>query len=141
MPYRGEYSLIGTTDIPHRGRPEDAGISAEEIAYLCAAVNRYFLRKVSSADVFWSYSGVRPLYDDGSANPSEVTRDYKLLIEVDENLPLLSIYGGKVTTYRCLAEHALEKLAPWFSALRPAWTGRAPCLAGIRKPRAITRRN
>jgi len=123
IPYRGEYSLIGTTDIPHVGRPEDAIISSEEIAYLCAAVNRYFRRSITSSDVLWSFSGVRPLYDDGSANPSEVTRDYKLLIDKQGNVPLLSIYGGKITTYRRLAEHALEELAAWFPGLKPAWTG------------------
>ena len=123
IPYRGEYSLIGTTDIAHAGRPEAAGITSEEIAYLCKAVNRYFSRSIGSGDVLWSYSGVRPLYDDGSANPSEVTRDYKLLVDDDDGLPLLSIYGGKITTYRCLAEHALRKLAAWFPGMRPGWTG------------------
>ena len=123
MPYRGRYSLIGTTDIPHAGRPESAGISADEIAYLCAAVNRYFQRSISSADVLWSYSGVRPLYDDGSANPSEVTRDYRLLVDEERRLPLLSIYGGKITTYRRLAEHALEKLSRWLPHMGPEWTG------------------
>ena len=122
MPYRGRYSLIGTTDIPHTGRPESAGISAEEIAYLCAAVNRYFRQAISSADVLWSYSGVRPLYDDGSADPSEVTRDYRLMVDDDEGLPLLSIYGGKITTYRRLAEHALARLARWFPRMGPEWT-------------------
>ena len=124
MPYRGRYSLIGTTDIPHTGRPESAGISAEEIAYLCSAVNRYFRHGISSADVLWSYSGVRPLYDDGSPNPSEVTRDYRLMIDEEGELPLLSIYGGKITTYRRLAEHALEKLARWFPHMGPHWTSR-----------------
>ena len=129
MPYRGRYSLIGTTDIPHAGAPERAGISAEEIAYLCAAVNRYFLRAIGTADVLWSYSGVRPLYDDGAANPSEVTRDYRLLVDDEGGLPLLSIYGGKITTYRRLAEHALAKLARWFPHMGPEWT-RAQTLAG-----------
>jgi len=123
IPYRGEYSLIGTTDIPHTTRPEEAVISSEEIAYLCTAVNRYFRRTVTSSDVLWSFSGVRPLYDDGSANPSEVTRDYKLLVDKEGDVPLLSIYGGKITTYRRLAEHALQELAPWLPGLRAAWTG------------------
>ena len=130
IPYRGEYSLIGTTDIPHVGPPEAAGISAEEISYLCTAVNRYFSRCVRSGDVLWSYSGVRPLYDDGSANPSEVTRDYKLLVDDDGGLPLLSIYGGKITTYRCLAEQALQKLAAWFPGMRPGWTAQRPLPGG-----------
>jgi glycerol-3-phosphate dehydrogenase len=130
IPYRGEYSLIGTTDIPHTGRPETAGISSEEIGYLCAAVNRYFERQIGSADVLWSYSGVRPLYDDGSANPSEVTRDYKLLLDEAEGLPALSIYGGKITTYRRLAEHVLEKLTPWFAQMRAPWTASKPLPGG-----------
>ena len=121
IPYRGEYSLIGTTDIPHSARPEEAIISSEEITYLCAAVNRYFKRTVTSSDVLWSFSGVRPLYDDGSANPSEVTRDYKLLLS-DTHPPLLSIYGGKITTYRRLAEHAMHKLRAVFPGLAPDWT-------------------
>jgi len=129
IPYREKYSLIGTTDIPHFGRPDEAIISADEIAYLCTAVNRYFRRKLTSADVLWSFSGVRPLYDDGSANPSEVTRDYKLLVEDDGGPPLLSIYGGKITTYRRLAEHALHKLGRWFPGLKPDWTA-SECLPG-----------
>lgn len=130
MPYRGEFSLIGTTDIPHAGRPDSAGISAEEIAYLCTAVNRYFRRRIGSAEVLWSFSGVRPLYDDGSANPSEVTRDYKLLVDDEGGLPLLSIYGGKITTYRRLAEHALRKLATWFPNMGPEWTAQAALPGG-----------
>jgi glycerol-3-phosphate dehydrogenase len=131
MPYRGRYSLIGTTDIPHSGKPEDAIISAEEIAYLCAAVNRYFRRSIGSSDVLWSFSGVRPLYDDGSANPSEVTRDYKLVVDDHgRGAPLLSIYGGKITTYRRLAEQALHRLRPWFAQLGPPWTGHTPLPGG-----------
>jgi len=123
IPFQGRFSLIGTTDIPHAGPAEDAMISAEEIDYLCAAVNRYFMRTIASSDVLWSFSGVRPLYDDGSANPSEVTRDYRLLVDTAGGPPLLSIYGGKITTYRRLAEHAMEKLQPWFPQLPAAWTG------------------
>jgi glycerol-3-phosphate dehydrogenase len=131
IPYRGRYSLIGTTDIAHTGRPEDAIISAEEIAYLCAAVNRYFRRPIGSSDVLWSFSGVRPLYDDGSANPSEVTRDYKLVVDGHgRDAPLLSIYGGKITTYRRLAEQALQRLRPWFPQLGAQWTGHAPLPGG-----------
>ena len=130
IPYRGRYSLIGTTDIPHPGRPEDAIISSEEIAYLCAAVNRYLRRPIGSGDVLWSFSGVRPLYDDGSANPSEVTRDYKLVLDADRSAPLLSIYGGKITTYRKLAEQVLQRLAPYFPGMREAWTASAPLPGG-----------
>jgi glycerol-3-phosphate dehydrogenase len=93
-------------------------------------VNRYFSRTIRSADVLWSFSGVRPLYDDGSPNPSKVTRDYRLVLDTQGGPPLLSIYGGKITTYRRLAEHALEKLAPWFPAMRPPWTQRTPLSGG-----------
>jgi glycerol-3-phosphate dehydrogenase len=131
IPYRGLYSLIGTTDVPHLGKPEEAIISAQEIAYLCAAVNRYFRRAIGSADVLWSFSGVRPLYDDGSANPSEVTRDYKLVVDDGgHRAPLLSIYGGKITTYRRLAEQALLKLHPWFPSAGPPWTAKVPLPGG-----------
>lgn len=122
IPFQGRYSLIGTTDIPHAVAPDRAVISAEEIAYLCRAVNRYFRRNITSADALWSFSGVRPLYDDGSANPAEVTRDYKLVVDADGGVPLLPIYGGKITTYRCLAEHVMRDLGPWFPGLEPAWT-------------------
>ncbi len=136
IPYRGEYSLIGTTDIPHTGRPEQAIISSDEIAYLCDAVNRYFRSVITSSDVLWSFSGVRPLYDDGSENPSEVTRDYKLLLEDDGGAPLLSIYGGKITTYRRLAEHAMQKLAAAFPYLGPDWTGTERLPGGVATDRA-----
>ncbi len=130
IPFQGQYSLIGTTDIPHSGPPEDAVISTEEITYLCRAVNRYFARSIDSSDVLWSFSGVRPLYDDGTPNPSEVTRDYRLLLDTDSGPPLLSIYGGKITTYRRLAEHALTKLSPHFPAMKASWTARTPLSGG-----------
>jgi glycerol-3-phosphate dehydrogenase len=130
IPFQGRYSLIGTTDIPHSGPPEDAVISTEEITYLCRAVNRYFARNIDSSDVLWSFSGVRPLYDDGTPNPSEVTRDYRLLLDTDSGPPLLSIYGGKITTYRRLAEHALTKLSPHFPAMKASWTARTPLSGG-----------
>lgn len=133
IPYQGRYTLIGTTDIPHVGSPEAAVISNEEIDYLCRAVNRYFTRRLDSSDVLWSYSGVRPLYDDGSPNPSEVTRDYRLLLDSDSGPPLLSIYGGKITTYRRLAEHVMEKLVPWFPEMKPAWTAGTPLSGGDMK--------
>lgn len=124
IPYEGRFTLIGTTDVsvgPDDKRPT---ISDEEVQYLCAAVSRYFKRKVAPTDVVWTYSGVRPLYDDGADDPSAVTRDYVLDLN-DAGAPLLSVYGGKITTYRRLAEHAMEKLAPFFGAMKPAWTGRA----------------
>ena len=106
--YEGDKTLIGTTDVPVE-KPEDATITADEIDYLCAAANRYFVKQVGPADVVRTYSGVRPLYDDGASEAKAVTRDY--VLELDENgPPLLSIFGGKITTARHLAEEAVEKL-------------------------------
>ena len=126
IPYEDEYTLVGTTDVPVEGDPAQAVCSDEEAAYLCRAVNRYLAQPVAPAQAVWRYAGVRPLYDDGSANPSAVTRDYTLRVDAVEGAaPVLSVFGGKITTYRKLAEHALEKLAPFFPSLKPAWTGRA----------------
>jgi glycerol-3-phosphate dehydrogenase len=106
--YEGGNTLIGTTDVAVE-RPEDAVISADEISYLCAAANRYFIKQIAPADVIRTYSGVRPLYDDGASEAKAVTRDY--VLELDANGPLLlSIFGGKITTARHLAEEALGKL-------------------------------
>ncbi len=110
IPYEGEFTEIGTTDIPVE-RPEDAVCSDEEVAYLCDAVNRYFTRQVAPADLVWKWSGVRPLHDDGAAKAQTVTRDYVLELDT-EGPPLLSVFGGKITTARALAEEAIEKLAP-----------------------------
>jgi glycerol-3-phosphate dehydrogenase len=130
-PYEGDLTLIGTTDIPYDGRAEDVAIDSGEIAYLLAAVNRYTRTRLTPADVLHSFSGVRPLYDDKAANPSAVTRDY--VFDIDgggETAPLLSIFGGKITTYRKLAEHALERLRPFLPKLGPAWTAKAPLPGG-----------
>jgi len=108
LPY-GERSLIGTTDIAV-ARPEDAVITADEVAYLCAAANAYFVRAVAPADVIWSYSGVRSLYDDGAANPKDVTRDFHLELDAAPGPKLLSVFGGKITTARALALQALDRL-------------------------------
>jgi D-erythritol 1-phosphate dehydrogenase len=108
-------------DTPRAGAP-----SEQEVRYLCAAVDRYLARPVQPQDVVWSYAGVRPLYDDGSADPSAVTRDYTLRLDADAAPAVLSVFGGKITTYRRLAEEAMERLAPCFPALKPAWTARDP---------------
>lgn len=122
-PYQQHYTLIGTTDVELHGGPRLCQASDEEIAYLCRAVNRYFTCQVKAHDVVWSYCGVRPLYDDGSADPSAVTRDYVLHVDQQAGTaPALSVFGGKITTYRRLAEHALKKLAPWFPQMTGAWT-------------------
>jgi glycerol-3-phosphate dehydrogenase len=110
IPYEGEFTEIGTTDIAV-DRPEDALCSDEERQYLCDAVNRYFTRQLTPADIAWDWSGVRPLHDDGAAKAQSVTRDYFLELDV-EGPPLLSIFGGKITTARALAEEALERIGP-----------------------------
>jgi glycerol-3-phosphate dehydrogenase len=122
VPYEHEFTLIGTTDIPYEGDPADVQISDQETDYLCESVSRYFRTPVTPADAVRSYSGVRPLYDDHAENASAVTRDYVLDVEGGNGKPaLLSVFGGKITTYRRLAEHALEKLLPAMG--RPAGTG------------------
>jgi len=125
-PYQNDLALIGTTDIPYEGRPEDVAADRNEIAYLLKSVNRYFKQQLSEGDILHSFSGVRPLYDDNAENPSAVTRDY--IFELDGGkgeAPLLSVFGGKITTFRKLSEHALERLKPFFPKMGPAWTARA----------------
>lgn len=123
IPYEHEYTLIGTTDNPHHDGAGRAEISPEEVSYLCSAANEYFNMEISEDDVVWTYSGIRPLYDDQNQNASAVTRDYVLKIEeFAENAPFLSIYGGKITTSRKLAEHALEKLRPYYDKMDIPWT-------------------
>lgn len=130
-PYESDLCLIGTTDIPFDGKADDVEIAPTEVDYLLAVVNRYFEIELTPADVLHSFSGVRPLYDDNAANPSAVTRDYVFDIDAPDDAPvLLSVFGGKITTYRKLAEHALEKLAPFFPKMRPAWTERAALPGG-----------
>jgi glycerol-3-phosphate dehydrogenase len=125
IPYERRFTLIGTTDVADQGEPGDPKASTEEIAYLCRAVNRYLAKPVTPLDVAWSYAGVRPLYDDGTSDPSAITRDYTLRVDDESGaMAVLSVFGGKITTYRRLAEHALDKLAPYFEGLKPAWTAR-----------------
>ncbi|MBL8513851.1 MAG: glycerol-3-phosphate dehydrogenase [Betaproteobacteria bacterium] len=123
IPYEDRFTLIGTTDVAIKTLEEGAGISEAETGYLLAAVNRYLVSPLKTSDIVWSYAGVRPLYDDGQADPSSITRDYVLKVDApDGKLPLLSVFGGKLTTYRKLAEHVMEELAPFYSGLRGAWT-------------------
>jgi glycerol-3-phosphate dehydrogenase len=124
-PYEGDKALIGTTDIPYDGAPEAVAIAEDEIDYLIAAVNRYFKHRLRRQDVLHTFSGVRPLYDDGHGNPSAVTRDYVLDLESAGGAPLLNVFGGKITTFRKLAEHALQKLKPVLPAMKGDWTAAA----------------
>jgi glycerol-3-phosphate dehydrogenase len=132
IPYEQDFTLIGTTDQDYHGDLDDIRASAEEIAYLCSVANGYFTRQITPADVVWTYSGVRPLYDDGASEAKAATRDYVFELDTPGGAPLLSIYGGKITTYRRLAEEALERLAPYLRSAkaREGWTGKSPLPGG-----------
>lgn len=124
IPYERDFTLIGTTDRDYHGDPAAAAATPEEIDYLCAAASEYFREPVTRDNVVWTYSGVRPLYDDGASKAQEATRDYVLTLDApDGEAPLLSAFGGKITTYRRLAEAAIEKLGPHANwARQPSWT-------------------
>jgi len=130
IPYQREFSLIGTTDI-QVGESETPVCTPEETAYLCELASHYMVKPVRTQDVVWTYSGVRPLFDDGDDNPSAVTRDYHLEVDAPGGAaPLLSVFGGKITTYRRLAEHALADLRPFYPRMGGAWTGAKPLVDG-----------
>jgi glycerol-3-phosphate dehydrogenase len=132
IPYETNFTLIGTTDEDHKGDPGKPEISQEETDYLLAAVSEYFKRPVTRDMVRWAYSGIRPLYDDGASKAQEATRDYVLKLDQPENqAPLLSVFGGKITTHRRLAEHALEKLAAFFPQAKAPWTAKASLPGGM----------
>lgn len=136
VPYESDFTLIGTTDVSCDDDPAAVQISGEEIEYLCATANEYFQHAISPDDVKWTYAGVRPLSDDEAANASKVTRDYKLELDAAGGHPaLLSVFGGKITTYRKLAEAALHKLQPFIGGSTQSWTHTAP-LPGGDLPRA-----
>ena len=130
IPYEKHFTMVGTTEAPFEGDPTDPEISGKETRYLCEVINRHFNRQISPPDVRWSFAGVRPLYDDGKVNASAVTRDYVFDLDVSEDAPLLSIYGGKLTTYRSLAEHALAKLLPEIGHEPKPWTAARPLPGG-----------
>ncbi len=133
LPWEQNFTLIGTTDIELGNPAEPPKISAEEISYLCAAVNRYTKKQIQPGDVVWQFSGVRALFDDGKDNVSTVTRDYRLQLDsAAGQVPLLSVFGGKLTTYRRLAERAMEKLQPWLHASGRPWTGNTALPGGDR---------
>ena len=122
LPFADEFTLIGTTDENFVGDLRSPAPSPAEITYLCDVVNEYFRERVTPDELVWSYSGVRALYDDGSKKAEDVTRDYELVLDRKKDLaPLLTIYGGKITTHRKLAEAAMDKLGVFFKAL-PPWT-------------------
>ncbi len=120
IPFEDRYSLIGTTDVPVT-EFEHPEISKDEVRYLLDLANTYLATPLAEKDVVWTFSGIRPLYDDGQSDPSAITRDYVLKLD-DDGPPLLSVYGGKITTYRKLAEHVLDELKPFLPPMKPAWT-------------------
>ena len=129
IPYEADFTLIGTTDEDYRGDPAQATISSAEEAYLLDAAGAYFRRPIDPGSIVWRYAGVRPLRDDGASAAQEATRDY--VLELDgSTAPLLSVFGGKITTYRRLAEAAMARLAVFFPAMAGAWTARAPLPGG-----------
>ena len=129
IPYEERYTLIGTTDVEHRDAPGPVTASASEIAYLCEVVSRSFARPITPADVVWSFAGIRPLQKEESADPSGISRDYRL--ELDRRRPpLLSVIGGKITTYRRLAEEAVDEICALLGRQLPHWTAGAALPGG-----------
>jgi len=126
--YEQDFTLVGTTDLEYTGDTDQVAIDQSEIDYLCRLTERYFQQPITPADVIWSYSGVRPLLEDESANASEITRDYQLTLE-GERAPLLSVFGGKITTFRKLAEEAVDMIAAKLGNAHGTWTEHA-CLPG-----------
>lgn len=130
IPYEGDFTLIGTTDIEHDGPAGEAVCTEAERDYMLGAVNRAFRTPVTAADVVWTYSGVRPLYDDGASSATAATRDYVLELEEADGAPVLDVFGGKITTHRRLAEAALARLAPFFPDADGPWTLGVPLPGG-----------
>ena len=132
IPFQEEFTLIGTTDLEYKGAPGQVRIEQDEVNYLCEMASRYFTRQITPEQVVWTYSGVRPLLDDESENASAITRDYVLEMDAStsgKGAPMLNVWGGKITTYRKLAEEALALLSPHFKNKAINWTDRV-CLPG-----------
>lgn len=128
IPYENDYTLIGTTDQDYNGDPADVKISEEEIDYLCNVSNEYFNASIKPDDVISHYAGVRPLYNDGASDAKEATRDF--VLKLDEDMALLNIIGGKITTYRVLAEQAMDKIRDYFPTMKGDWTANSPLPGG-----------
>lgn len=122
IPYETDFTLIGTTDVDHQSPDTPPTCTEEEQDYLIAFANEYFREPLTKNDIVWTYSGVRPLYNDGASDASAATRDYILSLDAESGAPVLHIFGGKITTYRCLAEDVLQKVAPFFPSMRGHWT-------------------
>ncbi|MEM9268129.1 MAG: FAD-dependent oxidoreductase, partial [Pseudomonadota bacterium] len=127
IPYETDFTLIGTTDQDHPDPATKPECTDEEANYLCQFASNYFERPVTLGDVVWRYSGVRPLYDDGASSATAATRDYVLSLDGGQGAPLLNVFGGKITTYRRLAEEAVEKVMP---EVGKGWTDTAPLPGG-----------
>ncbi len=126
IPYEDRFTLIGTTDVDWGGEPDQVGVDDAEVDYLCSSINRYLAAQITAKDVLWRYAGLRPLYDDAANDPSAISRDYVLQVDAaGPASPMLSVFGGKITTHRALAEAAMDKLLPHLPGLGPAWTGRS----------------
>ncbi|MCE0503943.1 glycerol-3-phosphate dehydrogenase [Roseivivax sp. GX 12232] len=130
IPYERDFTLIGTTDQEHDAPADPPKCTEAERDYMIDFVNAYLKTPISAADVVWSYSGVRPLYDDGSSSATAATRDYTLKVDDAGGAPVLHVFGGKITTYRRLAESAMRELSGYFPALPGAWTAGAPLPGG-----------
>jgi len=128
IPYETDFTLIGTTDAEHSGADTKPECTPEERAYLLDFASNYLKAPVTDADVVWSYSGVRPLYDDGASSATAATRDYVVKVDTSAGAPMVNVFGGKITTYRRLAETAMEKIAPFFPTIGQPWT------AGVAMP-------
>lgn len=133
LPFEQDYTLIGTTEIEHADPDTPPAITTAEIDYLCTAASQTLRIPVATSRIVWSFAGLRALFDDGQDNPGKITRDYHLQLDgARGEAPLLSVFGGKLTTYRALAETVMGKLAPWFPALGPHWTATTPLPGGDR---------
>ena len=130
IPYQRGYTLVGTTDVDYHGDPADVSVGPEEVAYLCQALNRYLERPVRPGDVAWSYAGLRPIYDDGADAAQDASRDYVLRHDDEAGAPVVHVYGGKITTYRRLAEDVMRLVEDRLGRRGPPWTKDAPLPGG-----------
>lgn len=130
MPYYDQFTLIGTTDVAYHGDPENVHITSHEINYLCDIINYYFKKQIHPNDIFSSFAGVRSLYDNHAENPSKTTREYRLELAKNVSAPYLTVFGGKITTFRTLAEHVMSLLIPYFPHMTAPWTHNASLPGG-----------
>jgi len=130
IPYETDFTLIGTTDQEHKDLGEKPSCTPEERDYLTNFINTFLDQPISAEDVVWTYSGVRPLYDDGAESASAATRDYVLTVDKTGGAPMLNVFGGKITTYRCLAEDAMDKIVKELPGVSGKWTAGVPLPGG-----------